>query len=451
MDHPPVPPDHPWLGDVRVTADASLSRELQDRYERRSSVRSVWVTDLLDVRSAFYRAILPVPTSPARQERREEGRAWHARIGRMLGPADQREVRVRRGGIVGQIDLLVDRPIELKTTASPSTGPDLVRSRPSYFEQLGMYSAILERPEARLILVETPEPPAPPRAIVLDCRFEEHGRIWTEMEDRAHRLRSAWESRDGSSLPACPWRSRGCELEGLCGCTGTEAAARFPLTEWMDAPHLDEEESARLTESLVTAGSMTPPDGVRRFRDYLYPRRAYFERTLGIPSVTGPGPAPERSTGLWRDIGELLEAGPAGEVTRVWPKHGPGEERILCFRGDPFLIKTPRYARPLWAAEILRAQPQYVVDLAARCASLDRATGWLIIGCERSSAPADRILAFEVRFPDLPSVERTLEATRNSLEAAVRARDPRGLPACPGWMFTGCAYQSTCGCGTPTA
>ena len=150
----PVPssPEPDWSSVVRVREDGDLSHEIQGRLERSRGLRSVAVTDLLALRRAFWRlSAPPVPVSADRQERMEIGRAWHRRIGVVLAGAGALEVRVRREGLVGRIDALTDRPIEVKTSTMAVGADHLVEERPEYLEQLGMYCALVDGARGRIV------------------------------------------------------------------------------------------------------------------------------------------------------------------------------------------------------------------------------------------------------------------------------------------------------------
>ena len=80
---PPSP--IPWEAVVSVREDAALERELTARLERGGGPRSVGVTDLINLRRAFYRTVAPaVPIPAARQVRLDQGRALHRTLGARL-------------------------------------------------------------------------------------------------------------------------------------------------------------------------------------------------------------------------------------------------------------------------------------------------------------------------------------------------------------------------------
>jgi hypothetical protein len=443
-----------WSAACRVVARGDLAELLVRRRREAPPVRSVGVTDLLDPRSAYWRTVSPIEPTPDRRAILERGREAHVRVGHALAPARFREVRLRREGIIGQVDLVEEGPVEIKTTSLPRDADALRAGRPSYIEQLAMYCALLDHPAGRLLLVGASEG-APTAVDVYDGRFGDLGVVWAEMTGRAAELRQALERRSPSGLPRCPWRGRGCEFETskACDCTGDEPVLRTSIRDQLVDLSRNADASAAVERRLAASEHAAPPI-VRRFRDLIYPRRAYYERTEpGTPPPPGaPGfgrpPGPED---LYRTLSDLLESGPPGEMTREPTPSGEPLESVPCFRGDPLLLKVTRSWNAPPADRLLREQPQYFVDLALRCATLGRPRGWLVVGYERAPDWGDKVRVFEVTWEPIAVASELLAARRTILLDAVAAGEPARLPACPGWMVGGCAYIARCGCGAPPA
>lgn len=435
-----------WADGVRIAPAREAAAELIARRAGLEGRRSVWVTDLVDLRPGYWRNVAPVVPTPERRALMEAGREAHVRVGHALAEARYREVRLQREGITGQIDLLEDRPTELKTTRL-LPGSDPARSvRPSYLDQLVMYCALSERPEGRLLLVDPST--APVAVAAFDLHVPDLAPVWVEMRERARLLREALERRTPSELPVCPWRGRGCEFETseVCGCGGSEPPPRPSLGALASppapAPSVAEQVGARLRDPPGPA----PP--ARRFRDLLYPRRAYFERTEP-PDEPEEGAPAERAGGgddLYRTLSDLLEAGPVGEVSREPTRDGEPIESVACFRGDPILLKVSRAWNATARDDLLAAQPQYFLDLALRCGALGRNDGWLLIGYARAPSWDEKVYLYRVSFGDVSALEAELAARRETLRAAIAAGRPFDLPACPTWMYESCRYRSRCDC-----
>ena len=442
----------PWRTALRVEVAPEVRDELRARAERSPPPRSVWVTDLVDPRTAYWRQTAPLPPSPERAAVMAEGRELHHRIEAALAAPRFREVRRVQDGIVGQVDMAEDVPTEIKTTRPLPALADLAETRASYFEQLAMYCALLDSPRGRLLLVDGSDP-AEPGVAVVDCRFEPLTAVREAMRRRAAQLRSALERRDPAELPACPWFGRGCEYRAakVCTCRGLEpppdTEVRATLREMVPRP----DEGEAIARKLVATFTRPSVDPVRRFKDLTFPRRAYFERTQP-PAEGTAGPAWVPGTDrLYAQLSEVLEAGPAGESTRATPPGGEPEEAVACFRGDPVLLRTRRSGSVTPASELPTAAPQYFLDLAFRCAALERPDGWLVLGYERAPTWEDRIRVYRVHFDPFGPIVAFARSRADALRSAVERRDPAELPSCPEWMYANCPYAPGCACGAGPA
>ncbi|MCI4331177.1 MAG: hypothetical protein L3K19_04950 [Thermoplasmata archaeon] len=436
--------DPPWTGSVQVRSETELERQLLERLDREPRRRAIWVTDLVDPRTAYFHLKAPVLIPPERAAKMDSGREIHAAVEAALAEAAHQEVRVQREGIVGQIDLFDDRPTELKTTGSLVGAEAIQRGRPAYLEQLGLYCALVQRTAGRLLLASTAESP---ELRVFDTEFSDLAGVWRDATEGAASLRKAIERGTPEGLPSCAWRGRGCPYEDqrVCDCTGGEAPFPYPIAARAGPLTERPEESERLTRRWAERPNLRPT--VRRFRDLLYPRRAFFEQTVPAPTSGGPpGPPPPRADDLYRQLSDLLESGPPGEVSRVHPG-STGPESVACFRGQPFLLKVTRAWRTPSPAELLAGQPNYFLELGVRCAALRSADGWLFIGYERADRPLDRLRVYHVRFDPLSAVEGVAESRRKGLEEALASGQPEAATPCPGWMFRNCAYRAQCACG----
>jgi len=437
-----------WESAVTVREDDRLGRELSTRLEHGSGLRAIGVTDLISLRPAFYRAVAPpVPIPAARQARLDQGRAVHRALGSRLAREGTLEARVRRDGLVGRIDILADVPVEVKTAPSLVDPADLLSLRPEHIEQLGMYCALVDRPTGRLLtLVVGPVGVSEVQAV--EVSFRTTSRILAEMRRRAELLRSAWAEARVDGLPRCPWYGRGCEFEeaSVCSCTGGEDPSVPRLAE--EAAELTTREDVRgrvrsaLSEAYDTEGS----GPIARYRDVLYPRRAYFERTApAAAAAPAPGP-PTRAPDLYARLSEALESGPAGEVARLPARSTEPEEEVVGFRGRPLLLKTSRAWTRFRGDDLVARAPQYVLELGLRCATTGVDSGVVVVGFERAERPRDQVQVLELRFRSLTPFSRIFRERGRALAVAVRDREPATLSPCPEWMATDCPYRSECGC-----
>ncbi|HTT35850.1 MAG TPA: hypothetical protein VMH78_08310, partial [Thermoplasmata archaeon] len=200
-----------WRATVRLEPAAEITDAIDRRRPLVAREGTVSVTELVDPRPAFFRRRSPVPVPPGRRRRQAAGRALHERIGSALAAPGHREIRVRRGGIVGFVDLVEELPIELKTTERlPADGP-IAESRPSYLEQLAWYCALLGADRGRLLVVAD-DGGRPGACRVFDVAIADRDRLLEELDRRAAALRSALAAGSPDLLPRCRWVGRGCEF-----------------------------------------------------------------------------------------------------------------------------------------------------------------------------------------------------------------------------------------------
>lgn len=437
-----------WEGTVSVQGDPDLEAEVLARFDHLSGVRPVGVTELLAARRSYYRLTAPpVPVPADRQARLDRGRAVHRSLGSRLASEGTLEARVRRGGLVGRIDILADVPVEVKTSTALAEPSALVLERPDHIEQLAMYCALLDRPVGRLLTVVGSDLEVP-RVQAVDMAFGSPERIFREMGHRAERLRSALGEHSPDSLPRCPWFGRGCEYEGagVCSCTGAEGPAAPLLAEMVRGPTPRRD----VEERVLSALAERPPEeglGVERFREVLYPRRAYFDRTRESPEAPpGSGP-PSLEPDLYRRLSEALESGPAGEVARLPTRTTAPAEEVVGFRGRPMLLRTSRARNRLRPSELPTRFPQYALDLGLRCATTGTDSGVVVLGFERAATDRERVEVLEVRFASLTPFSRLYRERTQGLDRALEDHHPEALVACPEWMSADCPYRAECGCG----
>jgi len=439
---------------VSVHPSPELETELIERFRRQTGPRAVGVTDLLAIRRAYYKAVAPgVPIPVARQARLEQGRSVHLALGTRLSREGLLEARVRREGIVGRIDILAEVPVEVKTALSLVEPDRLTSLRPDHLGQLGMYCALVGRRAGRLLTLRADD-----RGVTdvqaLDVEFQSPDRVLDEMRDRERRLRTAWTEGRPDGLPRCPWFGRGCEFEEAhqCSCTGEEPVSPPTLLDEVTSIVTREDVRERVRSALAVPLPARDPSSLERFRDVLYPRRAYFERFGPREEAPAAAPTPPRTVAppappdLFGRLHEALESGSAGEVTRLPPRWEEPAEEVVGFRGRPLLAKTSRAWARYRADELVARSPQYALEMGLRCAVTGTDSGVLVVGFERAENDRDRVQVLELQFSSLTPFSRLLRDRGRALAEALRTRTPESLPACPDWMTTDCPYRSECAC-----
>ena len=442
----------PWntlalLSEVRLTDDPALASELAVRLPAPSEPRTLSVSDLLAPRRAFWRRLRgPAPLPVERELQLERGRGWHRRLGDALAAEGTLEVRVRRGGLSGRIDLLGELPVELKTGAPPPGGGP-PEDWPDQVEQLAAYCMLVGSPAGRLAHAVVPEA-GPPTVTVGDLRFRDLDVIRSELARREEALRSALRAERPDPLARCRWFDLGCEYRaaGICSCRGDEPRELSTILDQLDHRVPRPELAAQWTAAVAASRPSqvwAPP----HFRDVVYPRRAYFDRAGGRPPM--PVPPRPRAAGLdgYERASAALEQGPVGEVHRLPTLAGAPDEEVLAWRGRPCLLRSSRVRPRLTADEVRGRFPQYLLDVGFRCALTGTHEGTVVVAYEASPPEELPIQVFRV---ELASGSRPFaEAWRArcaAVESALSRGVPSDLPSCPGWMATSCPHRAVCAC-----
>jgi hypothetical protein len=442
----PTEPD--WRASVTVREDADLAREITGRLRAAGTPRRTSVTDLLSLRPAYWRSVVGAPPiAPERERVLEGGRRLHRILGLIFSPEGQLEVRVHDDRIQGRVDVLGERPIEIKTSAYAPPSTDPVSERPDHVDQVAMYSALLGVDSARLVYLQTREDEVL-GAATFDLEFGSIGEVRGAMEGRVEALASARATGSPTGLPRCPWYSRGCEFRGagVCDCSGEEPPSESATLSAEPAVTPRKDLSARVEDAVRVRLAGARPGGIRRFRDLLYPRRAYFESSSTSP--THPGRAYAAETDTYSRVVEAIDVGPVGESTRLPTLADEPDEEVGGFRGAPVLVRTSRAAQRHDPGTVVERSPQYALQLGFRCVATGTDRARLILGYEGSS-DAERIQVLEYRFEPARTFSRVWRSRARLLAAARAQGDPGALDPCPAWMFEQCPYRDHCGCGAP--
>jgi hypothetical protein len=429
-----------------VREDPELANELTARMRPPGSPPGVSVTDLLSPRPAFWRRTAgPVPMPLEREALLEGGRRLHRILGLVFASQGTLEARVHGNGVHGRVDVLADCPLEIKTSGYAPPANDPTIERPEHVDQVGMYAALLGIDHARLFYLQTDGDEVRATA-TYEVGFASLEPIRRSMEVRARALSAAWVSRSPRGLPRCPWYARGCEFRGagVCDCTGEEgsgeAIAQEAGAHSVPRPDL----AAALDEAVHVRLLKVPPSTIRRFRDLLYLRRAFFEGLS--PHLPAPPRRAEGETDTYSRMVEAVDGGPLGESTRLPTLSDEPDEEVGGFRSVPVLVRTSRASHRLDPATVIEASPQYALQLGFRCVATGTDRGRLIVGYDRA-AESGRVQVLEYRFDPASVFSRVWRARSRTLDAARTRGDATGLEACPSWMFDSCPYRDRCGCG----
>lgn len=431
---------------VRLSNEPERVEELAGRLPSPDAGRPISVTELLAPRRALWRRLKgPAPVAPERELRLELGRHWHRLLGDAVASEGALEARVRRGGVAGRIDLLADVPVEIKTArdAEPVEYPEQV-------EQLAVYCALVGQGSGRLVHVGLPEGAAPV-VQVHDLRFRDLGRIDDEIGRRTEALRAALAAGVATGLGRCRWFGRGCEFQaaGTCDCRGDEPAAAESLAEEVGAREERPEIAARWTTLLGRRASEPGFDRPSlRYRDLLYPRRAYFRQVVGGPADAPPFRPPASPLDAYERTVASLESEGAGALHRLPLAPGAPDDEVVGWKGVPLLLRSTRRHGQLSLEELPRQSPQYLLELGFRCAAAGIGEGRLVVALEHPEPGHPPVQVVRADFgAHLAEFGRLAEQRRRGLAEAVERRAPASLAACPAWMAQDCRYRADCGCG----
>ncbi len=116
--------------------------------------------------------------------------------------------------------------------------------------------------------------------------------------------------------------------------------------------------------------------------------------------------------------------------------------RIDIYEQQPLELKTTRSG--IQAEELASRRPSWLEQLGMYCAMVDREHGRLLV---YNRGGPDHLLAFSMRFPDLPAVQSEMSVRRDLLAKALEDGSPDSLPVCP-WSGKGCIYEAEgiCSC-----
>ena len=124
----------------RIEANRSVKDALMQKLKTRQPPYRISVTDLLNLKQAYFRRKHPEIVPPL--EKRQlmwAGAGFHKTFGSAVSSEEYLEQFVEAEGIVGKVDIYEKIPVEVKTTSTPLDTKDLLQYRPTYIEQLGMY------------------------------------------------------------------------------------------------------------------------------------------------------------------------------------------------------------------------------------------------------------------------------------------------------------------------
>ena len=433
----------------RIEANRSVKDALMQSLKARQPPYRISVTDLLNLKQAYFRRKYPEITPPLeKQQLMWAGTGFHKTFGSAVSSEEYLEQFVEAEGIVGKIDIYEKIPVEVKTTSTPVETRDLLQYRPTYIEQLGMYCAMVSAHEGEIIIYQRPagEPSSTSPLVVYHVSFPDLKAIREEMRRRRDLLVQALIANDSSNLPVCLWSNRQCDYSQVCDCATTSLPASREIADLAGEIHID----SKTCDQLLNKVAGAQPSQLFGINDIVFPRKAYFERLKLQEGPPGEAVREEKEEylrsmdqlGFLDALRDSLRYGAPGESQRIPVKHAPLADLVQTWQNLPTILRDPKFSSLVERDRLPRAFPHYFLRLGFDCALTENAKGRLLLYYVRVPKEDAKLMVYDVNFKNLNAVKA--EALRR-LKLLEKATSPQELPKCPSWMCSYCDQRPECG------
>jgi hypothetical protein len=428
----------------RIEANRSVKDALMQTLKTRRPPYRISVTDLLNLKQAYFRRKYPEIVPPLeKQQLMWAGTGFHKTFGSAVSSEEYLEQFVEAEGIVGKIDIYEKVPVEVKTTSTPVDTKDLLQQRPTYIEQLGMYCAMVNAHEGEIIIYQRPvaQSPSVSPLAVYHISFPSLEAIREEMRRRRDLLVQALIANDPSNLPVCPWFNKQCDYSQVCDCATTGVPASNEIADLAGEIYIDSTTCQQLLGKMAGA----QPSQLFGINDIVFPRKAYFERLRAGEEVRQEKEESLRSMdelGFLDALRDSLRFGTPGEAQRIPVKHAALVDLVQTWRNLPTILRGPKLSSLVERERLPRMFPHYFLRLGFDCALTENAKGRLLLYYVRVAREDAKLMVYDVNFRNLNAVKT--EAVRR-LELLEKATSPLQLPKCPSWMCPYCDYRLECG------
>ena len=430
----------------RIEANRSVKDALMQVLKTRRPPYRISVTDLLNLKQAYFRRKYPEITPPLeKQQLMWAGTGFHKTFGSAVSSEEYLEQFVEAEGIVGKIDIYEKIPVEVKTTSTPLDTKDLLQYRPTYIEQLGMYCAMVKAHEGEVIIYQRPtgESPSPSPLVVYHVTFPDLEAIREEMRRRRDLLVQALIANDPSNLPVCPWFNKQCDYSQVCDCATSSVPASYKIAELAGETYVDTTTCEQLLSKM--AGAQSPQ--LFGINDIVFPRKAYFERlklSEGVREEKEEYLHSMDELGFLDALRDSLRYGAPGEAQRIPVKHAPLADLVQTWQNLPTILRGPKLSSLVERERLPQMFPHYFLRLGFDCALTENTKGRLLLYYVKVLKEDAKLMVYDVNFRNLNAVKA--EALRR-LELLEKATSPLQLPKCPSWMCSYCDYRLECGEG----
>jgi hypothetical protein len=433
----------------RIEANRSVKDALMQGLKSRRPPYRISVTDLLNIKQAYFRRKYPeITPSLEKRQLMWAGTGFHKTFGSAVSSEEYLEQFVETEGIVGKIDIYEKIPVEVKTTSIPVETKDLLQNRPTYIEQLGMYCAMVNAHEGEIIVYQRPVEELPPTSllVVYHVTFPDLERIRKEMRRRRDLLVQALISNDPSNLPVCPWLNRQCDYSQVCDCATSSVPASHEIADLAGEIYLDKTTCEQLLSNMGGA----QPSQQFTINDIVFPRKAYLDRlklqetppTEEVREDKGEYLRSMDERGFLDTLRDALRYGAPGEAQRVPVKHASLSDLVQIWQDLPTVLRNPKFSSLVERERLPRTFPHYFLRLGFDCALTGNTKGRLLLYYVKVPKEDAKLMVYDVGFKNLNAVKA--EALRR-LELLERATSLLELPKCPSWLCSYCDYKVECG------
>jgi hypothetical protein len=432
-----------------IEANRSVKDALMQKLKTRRPPYRISVTDLVNLKQAYFRRKHPEIVPPLeKQQLMWAGTGFHRLFGLAVSSEEYLEQFVEAEGIVGKIDIYENIPVEVKTTSTPADVGDLLKHRPSYVEQLGIYCAMVNSSQGKIIIYqrrnagESPQPPL----TTYHATFPDLEAVRDEIRRRRDLLIQALISNDPSSLPVCAWFHKGCDYSAVCDCRDSSVPVSYKIAELAGQIQVDDITCQQLLSKLA----MPQPSLLFQINDIVFPRKAYFKH-LKPPEIASAEELQQEREKSLRSMDEKgfldalrdsLRYGEPGEVKSIPVKDASLSDLVHIRQNLPVTIRDPKFHSLVERERLPEAFPHYFLRLGFDCALTDYSQGRLLLYYPRVPSEDAKLMVYDVSFRNLGPLKT--EALRRA-ELLQKATSLSQLPRCPSWMCPYCEHESECG------
>jgi len=431
-----------------IEANRSVKDALMQKLKTRRPPYHISVTDLINLKQAYFRRKYPEIVPPL--EKRQlmwAGTGFHKLFGLAVSSEEYLEQSVEAEGIVGKIDIYENIPIEVKTTSTLVSTEDLVKYRPTYVEQLGIYCAMVNCVQGKIIIYQRRGEESPQSPLVAyQVTFPDLQVIRDEMRRRRELLVQALISNDPGNLPICAWFDKGCDYSEVCDCKTTSVPLSYKIAELARQIQIDEVTRQQLLDKLAKP----QPSRLFRTNDLVFPRKAYFERAKP-QEIAADTESPQEKEEHLRSMDELgfldalrdsLRYGALGEVQGIPIQCASLSDLVRVHQNLPTVERVTKLQSLVGRERLARTFPHYFLRLGFECALTDHSQGRLLLYYANVPREDAKLMVYDATFRNLHTVKT--EALRR-VELLEKATSPLQLPKCPSWMCPNCSYKFECG------